>query len=266
MRKSAFFNEFLADLGLRWWAGVGFFAGPELWCLALQRTEREGPFLPSDKPMLQGFSARLTEVASLSRAIGRKSITCFTNALDHVSQAALTIDRNGRVIRTNASAEALFDDAFRTTNRKLVFRDRQASLAYSNLLDRLRWTPEGKALKAAPIVIRRPDAWPLVLQALPVDGEEQSPFGGARALLLLREIRRQTAPATSLISQALEITPAEARLVARLASGETLVRASRALGVAHETARKQLRSVYMKTDTHSQNGLTALLASLLALP
>jgi hypothetical protein len=50
MKRLAYFNEFLAPVGLRWFAGVGFRAGPALWGISIQRTRQEGPFEASDKP------------------------------------------------------------------------------------------------------------------------------------------------------------------------------------------------------------------------
>lgn len=58
-----------------------------------------------------------------------------------------------------------------------------------------------------------------------------------------------------------KITPAEARLAARLAALRTLEEASDDLGISISTARTQLKSVFNKTGTSSQSELLMLLAT-----
>lgn len=58
-----------------------------------------------------------------------------------------------------------------------------------------------------------------------------------------------------------KITPAEARIVAKLAALKTVEEASDDLGISVSTARSQLKSVFGKTGTRSQSELLMLLAT-----
>lgn len=58
------------------------------------------------------------------------------------------------------------------------------------------------------------------------------------------------------------LTPAETRLVSRLATGDGLPEASRQMRIRHETARSQLKSIFLKTGCTSQAQLTHLLTKL----
>jgi DNA-binding CsgD family transcriptional regulator len=49
-----------------------------------------------------------------------------------------------------------------------------------------------------------------------------------------------------------DLTPAEARLVVRLITGESLRPCAKALGIKYETIRTYLKSVFQKTKTHRQ--------------
>jgi DNA-binding CsgD family transcriptional regulator len=49
-----------------------------------------------------------------------------------------------------------------------------------------------------------------------------------------------------------DLTPAEARLVARLITGESLRPCAEALGIKYETVRSYLKSVFQKTKTRRQ--------------
>jgi DNA-binding CsgD family transcriptional regulator len=59
-----------------------------------------------------------------------------------------------------------------------------------------------------------------------------------------------------------KFTPAEARLAAALAHGSTIEEAAGTLSISCETARHQLKTVFLKTNTHRQSQLAALLAGL----
>lgn len=132
----------LEHFGFRWWAAVGFQAGSALWGLTLQRTVREGPFEATEKLALAKLSQRLTETATLSKAVGRLVLSGMTNALHHVHQPALALDRLGFVIDTNAMATVIFDDEIRIRNRRLFVRDKQAKLTLDRFIDQLRTTPD----------------------------------------------------------------------------------------------------------------------------
>jgi hypothetical protein len=188
MERVGLYAESLIPNGLQWFAAIGFRAGPALWGLSIQRTGREGPFDRHDKRVLARLSQRLTETATLSRAVGRAVLTGMTNALDLVNQPALALDRSGFVLDMNPAAEQVFDHEVRVRNRQLVLCERRASAALDSFIDQLRTTPDTAALRCPPIVVQRREKRPLVLSVLPVDGAARGPFLGARALLLLLDL------------------------------------------------------------------------------
>jgi len=69
-------------------------------------------------------------------------------------------------------------------------------------------------------------------------------------LLLLRESKRLEVRRETDFGP----TMAERRLVAELLAGFSLQQSAHNLGVAYETARSQLKSVFAKTETHRQGG------------
>jgi DNA-binding CsgD family transcriptional regulator len=62
-------------------------------------------------------------------------------------------------------------------------------------------------------------------------------------------------PQIAFLKDRFDLTPAEARLVARLMTGESLRSCAKALGIKYETLRGQLKSVFQKTKTHRQTEL-----------
>ena len=59
-------------------------------------------------------------------------------------------------------------------------------------------------------------------------------------------------PPMEFLKSKFDLTPAEARLVVRLITGESLRRCAKALGIKYETVRTYLKSVFQKTKTRRQ--------------
>jgi hypothetical protein len=126
MRADAMYNELLIPLGFQWFAGVGFWAESALWGLSIQRTITQGPFEEQDKGALAGVSRKLTEVATLSAAVGRRVLSGATNALNAVRRPAIAIDRFGFVLDANPAMDCVFDDCIHVRNRRLFVADVEA--------------------------------------------------------------------------------------------------------------------------------------------
>ena len=59
-------------------------------------------------------------------------------------------------------------------------------------------------------------------------------------------------PQIAFLKDRFDLTPAEARLVARLMTGESLRSCAKALGIKYETVRTHLKSIFQKTGTRRQ--------------
>lgn len=262
IRADPMYNEVLFPFGYRWFAGIGFWADSAAWALTLQRTGREGAFEAQEKQLLAQLAPRLTETATLATLMGRVALTSMTDALDRVRQPALVLNRDGMVLRTNAAADRGFDDEIRIRERRLVLRDKQAMTRLDQLTSMIRSMPEAAAIPAAPILVRRTTKPPVVLRLLPVDGAARSVFLGARALLILSNLSPRPAPDSALIGQAFDLTPAESRLAALLATGTSIASAAERLRVSRETARNHLKAIFSKTGVHRQSELVTLVSQL----
>ena len=262
IRADPMYNEVLLPFGYQWFAGVGFWADNAAWALTIQRTGREGVFDARDKKLLARLAPRLTETATLATIVGRVALSAMTDVLSRVQQPALVLSRQGMVLSTNAAADSGFDNEIRIRERRLVVRDKQAMTKLDQLVSMIRSTPDTAALPASPILIRRTTKPPVVLRILPVDGAARSVFLGARAMLILSNLIPRGAPDPALIAQAFDLTPAESRLAALLASGASIDGAAEQLRISRETARNHLKSIFSKTGAHRQSELVNLLSQL----
>jgi DNA-binding CsgD family transcriptional regulator len=262
MLRSAYYNDFVYRTGFEWFAGIGFHAGSALWVMAIQRSKGEGPFEAGDKQILRTLSRPLTEIATLSKAVGQVSLSGMTHALDCVGQAALAVDRTGSVIDVNAAAQALFDDSIRVHNRRLIVRDKQAESDLELLNCQLLATADFETSAAKLILIRREGKAPILLRTLPISGPARSAFVGARALLTLTELCAKPGPDPIEISRAFGLSRAEARLASLIVCGLSPEEAANRLGICVITARNQIKAAMAKTGTHRQSALVALLSRL----
>ncbi|MDE2376809.1 helix-turn-helix transcriptional regulator, partial [Bradyrhizobium sp.] len=113
-----------------------------------------------------------------------------------------------------------------------------------------------------PIVVRRTAKPAVVIRVLPIDGAARNVFLGARALLIFSNLLPTMAPDARVVAEALDLTPAESRLVVLLAGGLALDSVASELGISRETARNHLKSAFSKTGTHRQTELISLVRQL----
>jgi DNA-binding CsgD family transcriptional regulator len=91
---------------------------------------------------------------------------------------------------------------------------------------------------------------------------EELPFAGRHAAIFIREISLELpAGFKDQVRAFFDLTPKEAGLAASLASGMTLKEAAADARIQINTARSYLDSIFVKTGTHQQSQLVALLKS-----
>jgi DNA-binding CsgD family transcriptional regulator len=262
MQRVGLYAESLVPNGLKWFAAIGFWSGPALWGLTIQRTDEQGAFDEHDKRALGSIAQRLTETATLSWTVGRVALSGMTNGLELVRQPALALDRVGRVIDMNRLVEPLLSGDIRISDQRLLVRDKYAAAALESLIDQLRKMPDTGATPSRPIIVQREGKRPVVIGVLPIHGAARTPFLGARAMLTLTDLEAEVSADSTVIAQAFGLSSAETRLALLVGNGTPPALAADELGIAHETARSQLKSVFAKTGTHRQAELVALLARL----
>lgn len=180
--------------------------------------------------------------------------------LDCIGCAAILIDQQGEVVGRNMRADALLGSDLKLHNGRLAACEGESDTILKDLLrTALSSIAPNPAILLPPVMIRRRRGRPVVVQALPASGLVGANGEPASALLLLTCLdSRPELPETRLML-IFKLTPAEAKLAARLAEGDSLEEAIDSLHVSLGTARNQLKSIFMKTETNRQAELVALL-------
>lgn len=173
--------------------------------------------------------------------------------------ALVVLDRNRRIVSSNALAESLLAEAegLRRRGEELAFSDAAQQKLLGDLLAK-DLSPGGGLTRFR---VERPGKGDVVVTARPLELSAIHAGTGALALFLARPgPEAHTDP--QVLRDLLGLTMAEARLAAVLGEGLSLVEAARRLGIAHNTAKVQLRAVFAKTGVRRQAQLVALMASL----
>lgn len=102
-------------------------------------------------------------------------------------------------------------------------------------------------------------AYPIKLSNLAANA-----LADCQALVILIDLEEQPHTSETALRITFHLTPAEARLAARLSTGESLDSATEAIGISKETGRNQLKSIFLKAGVKRQSELVAMLSLFLA--
>jgi len=182
--------------------------------------------------------------------------TVLQLVLDRLSIAVLVLNPDGRVQAANRAAIRLTESAGEVLvdgSGRLRCAEAGAQRRLDQSLARVAGRVRQVQAQPASIVLGREGGRrPLVLSLSPV-----ALAGGPRRaeLVLAALVDLEGSPSSAALGKAalaLGLTPAESRLVGRLAAGSTLVQAARELGISWHTARNQLRSAMEKSGVQRQ--------------
>jgi DNA-binding CsgD family transcriptional regulator/PAS domain-containing protein len=259
--RDAYYQEFLRPHGLRWFGGVRIALAEDLWVLAIQRTITQGPFSPDEVERLAALSKSLAAAGALARALGFARIEAALAAFEVSGLAVALFDRLGKVLRLNAAAEALLGTDLMIAHGRIASADHDATAALNRALHALLWAASGQAL-APPVALPRADKRPLLAYAVRPPAICGDALAACQAVVVFIDPDARPQPPETHLKTAFGLSPAEARLAARLATGEGLADAANRLGVTYETARTELKRVFLKLGVSRQSELVLLLANL----
>jgi DNA-binding CsgD family transcriptional regulator len=262
MAHHPYYQEFLRPHGLHWFAGVRILCGDKLWVLSIQRTIRQGPFSPAEKERLVRLAHSLPTSVAIARALGAATGASVLDAFELGRTAAVLIDRQGKVIRANASAQALLQGDVRLRGGRIAAADAAATLALDRALHEMIFRRAVAGL-APPVGLPRFGQRPLLAYPGRLPAMAANPLADGQAVVVLVDPDARKRPDAALLRSAFGLTDAEARLAACLGAGEPLDETCDRLRIAKETGRNHLKSIFAKTGTHRQPELVAMLGALL---
>jgi DNA-binding CsgD family transcriptional regulator len=254
--RSPFYNDYLGSLGNECGIYASFSrSGEGLFVVSAQRHARHGDFSDEDAQMLRTLRPHLERSVRTWQRLRRveEAQDAAVQALDHARMGFVIVDRQARVQFANEAAEALFQSGIlRVLDGRIASRARA----------------ENEALRLAIVAATRPER--AVADTVDISGSDRpvalsvliSPLtrgetAGAREPLAML-VFGDGAPArveASRLGRAYDLTPAEAKLLSALVSGERLGTYAASQGISVTTAKSHLSSLFDKTGERRQADL-----------
>lgn len=186
--------------------------------------------------------------------------------LDHLPIGIIFLGPDMYIYQANATARSVLNqrDGLLEQNQRLVTSTSNQTVALQKMvkrvLGRTTCNVNIEPHKSA-ITVSRPSArrsFELLATIFPQCNKEATPRDMCPVLFIF-DPEGEVQPIAEIITQCYDLTAAETKIAIMLMQGYTLKEASVSLGITKETARKQLQSVFWKTNTNRQSELILLL-------
>lgn len=272
LRRSAYFNEFARPLGIHQLLGGWVEAGRGLSLgFGLHRPFDRDRFTEAERRRVSALLPHMRRAVQLHRRLARGGALAAPEAaiglavLDHLAQAVVVAQANGRVVHANAAAEAMgaagrwirlaprgqggtvsaADPASAEALRRAIADAAQGGAGGALLLP----GGEAEALPPAAAIIA------------PLPRRFAGPGPADLALLMLRPLAPPDFD-SALLARLFGLSPAEAEVAVALLQGATAEAVAAQRGVRVGTVRGQVRIVLEKTGAGSLRGLAVALGGL----
>jgi DNA-binding CsgD family transcriptional regulator len=264
MESSTAFREFYRPRdGVHGFGGTILATGTGQSVITAIRTSAAGPFGLAEKAILRALMPHLKRAALLHGELGstRAQLVTFTGHLDRYPHSFLLIDAERRVLYANAAAREIAD-----LNDGLVMEAGQISLM-SGRLDALFHRAVAKMASDhdTPLLrleVSRPSRKkPYRLMLMPVQVSGIVPLGVSLAAVtvLVIDSDSQPEPDLAMLRELFSLTPAEARVAAKLVLGRSVEEIAAEGDISVLTVRTHVKRVLSKTATSRQAELISLI-------
>jgi DNA-binding CsgD family transcriptional regulator len=262
LARDPFHQEFLGPLGLASYAGAVIAQAPGLALpISIERDFRQGPFQADEIHLMNQLFGHLQAAGDVAVRIGMAATARMADAMGTTGQPAALLGRDGRILHMNACFELLLGEALYVRAGRLAAGQVEAERALAAAIDRAVRHDGALREPFSAVVLPRRGLRPLIAQVVPVVGLAHDILHLVAAIVTLADLEASDAPpAAALLQQAFGLTPAEARLAAKLAAGATLPEISLSETVSRETLRSRLKAIFDKTGTSRQAELALLLS------
>jgi DNA-binding CsgD family transcriptional regulator len=221
-------------------------------------------FGPAERAILQNIVPHLRIALTLFDRLRSSAAAegVYRGAIEQLALATIILDRRGHIQRSNAVADRLLAarDGIAQDRGTLRIADRGAAAELRRLLADPPAIGDAVALR----IPRSGAAAEFGAVVRAVASPDRHTAAGTTLALFINDPDDAARASPEALRDLFQLTRAEALLAAALADGQALVDAARTLGIAHNTARAQLRLIFAKTGAHRQSQLVHLLRSSVA--
>ena len=257
LRRVGGFRYYAAGRTINTLETAGFFT--------VQRTARQGHLDREELDMLQRLQPHIVRSSQISLLLASSAVQleAARETLHEIATGVLLLDRRGRIIFRNRTAEALLQ-------RSALLRcEGETTLGAPRLghhqrlqraiADALQGLDEARG-RGAELLLSDDDGAAMMVRIMPLFGRERPVLGSDAAVaVFLHDPAQRAADCAGELGRRFNLTHAEAQLCQALLEGRTLKEHAAQTGTNHETARTHLKRILIKTGTRRQAELVAYL-------
>jgi len=237
-------------------------------CLMLLRPLGVPPFQADNARRLDWLMPHLRGIVDLRRRVleASQAAHVLSALLERFSFGLAVVTREGKVLLSNGRGEVWTRRLWPA--RQLAAPEQAAGPAWrvsrplNNMLAAACEPGAAAAVQAAHMHNGHGQEARLVMLPMPPTHHLARLSQAPAAIVIVHDSQSPPILLTGVLRQLYRLTDAETRLAATLAGGRGLPDACQELGIRHETARSQLKSIFDKTATGSQAKLAHLLTQL----
>lgn len=188
----------------------------------------------------------------------------YSSTFTRQSVGIVTLDERGKVVSRNAVADAVIRerDGLSIVNDQIYIDSSSARSKLNSYIEAIAVAQRNQ--EAAPtnaLAVDRPSGKPdleLLIKPMMID-KSVEPGHTPHMIVFINEPERSYEIDTRILMSLYSLTKAEVSLSKLLAEGANLDQAAAELGIARNTARAQLRSIFAKTGVSRQSMLVSLI-------
>jgi len=264
--NTEFYSDLLRPHDLFSGFGISIYNANRFAFLSILRSQHAGPPSEEELGLLRVLTPHMQRALDLHERFATlpRSNAPTADVLDALPFGLVLLGRDGRVVSFNSTAAAIFaqKDGFfldrrgfcRVNQVALQKRFEAAIFAAMRASQKASFGAGGWVSISRPSLKRPYAALVVPVRAPAFDLGTQH----IAAMLFISDPEAQILAVPDMMQQLYGLTTAEARLIEALTRGKRLEEAADELGISLNTAKTQMRSIFLKTDTSRQTQLIKL--------
>lgn len=263
LERSEFYNDFLQPMcAVHTMGGVVNRQKSAAVSLTVLRDRQKGGWDASDKLWVKALLPHVTRACSIQQKLW--IFRAAETVLDGLPMGIVLFDRDERVVYFNRTAQAIFaqGDGLSLKAGVLASSDAMASAAMQQAI-RNAARMELSSLGTEMLLVERRSclrSYQIIVLPMRRQFRQLAGMGAPAVLVIIADPELQNTPSADIVRKLYGLTPKEAELAEKLASGLSPADAAAEMNMQYETARTHLKRVFSKMGISRQNELAALVA------
>ncbi|MBW6422959.1 helix-turn-helix transcriptional regulator [Rhizobium sp. XQZ8] len=264
MGKSEYYEKFARKADVPWFAAGGLTGelGRDSVAISLQRTSKQGFFSLDELSTLNTLLPRLAPVMTMASRLAELKGKSMIDGLHLAKQPAVLLNMNGTVAYMNPAAEALIGSRITIRHSLLSAPNSVENKQLQALIDQAcaaQARPMSGGQELRPVVLSASETGArLIVRAAPIRRSAADMVAFSGVILMISALTTEVRLPPEILQQVFDLTRREAEVMSLIGEGQPIHQIGVTLGIATETVRYHVKSVFMKTGTTRQSELVGL--------